>query len=373
MISVLRMEGFRCFERFELTRLGRLNLLVGTNNSGKTSVLEAIQLLASAGDPALLWQVLARRGERLYVPQVASDLPGRRYQTELDIGHLFFGHEVYPGASFRVTAENGQSQPSVLFSVAESSPEQSELFTPDKVESLVPRLALQISGTSPQADITLPISRLGGVPSDVLPYPRLMQRRRASESVPSQFVPPESFSVEELVALWDKVALSPDEGLVLHALQFLDPDVERIAALAAGRTLPSQPARGGFIVKRRHVDNPIPIGSLGDGMWRMLALAVAITQCRGGVLLVDEIDTGLHYTVMTDMWRLVFNAARDFDVQVFATTHSYDCIRSLAVLAADADARNPITIQRIEAGRSRAVPYNESEIAVAAEKEIEVR
>jgi predicted ATPase len=56
MISSIRIEGYRGFEHFEMSGLGRVNLLVGTNNSGKTSVLEAIYLLSSMGDPISLWQ-----------------------------------------------------------------------------------------------------------------------------------------------------------------------------------------------------------------------------------------------------------------------------------------------------------------------------
>jgi AAA15 family ATPase/GTPase len=173
------------------------------------------------------------------------------------------------------------------------------------------------------------------------------------------------------VSLWDKVALTPNENLVLRALQFLDQDIERIAAQSAQTYYQT---RGGFIIKWRGNEQPIPIGSMGDGMWRMLAMAIAITQCKGGVLLVDEIDTGLHYTVTSDMWRLIFGAAKDLDVQVFATTHSFDCIHSLAsVCLSETDSTNTVTLQRIEMGKVKAVPYSESEIRVAAEKNIEVR
>jgi hypothetical protein len=127
-------------------------------------------------------------------------------------------------------------------------------------------------------------------------------------------------------------------------------------------------------VKRKGIEQPIPIGSMGDGTWRMLALAIAITQCKGGVLLVDEIDTGLHYTVMADMWRLIFGAAKELDVQVFATTHSFDCIQSLAtVCVSDAATSDTVTLQRIEADKPKAIPYSEREIKIAAERNIEVR
>jgi predicted ATPase len=113
---------------------------------------------------------------------------------------------------------------------------------------------------------------------------------------------------------------------------------------------------------------------MGDGVWRMLALATSIVQSQGsGVLLVDEIDTGLHYSVMTEMWQLILNAAKEFDVQVFAATHSFDCVQSLAYASAVLEESNAVTVQRIEAGKRKPIPYDDEMIKVAAEHQIEVR
>src|SRR5580693_1870751 len=112
---------------------------------------------------------------------------------------------------------------------------------------------------------------------------------------------------------------------------------------------------------------------MGDGMWRMLGIALSLVRAKGGVLLVDEIDTGLHYTVMEEMWRLVHDAAKRFDVQVFAATHSRDCYQSLAaIVQAEAPDRPEVTIQRIERGNPHAVAFTDQEIAVAAKIGAEV-
>ena len=125
------------------------------------------------------------------------------------------------------------------------------------------------------------------------------------------------------------------------------------------------------MLKLREVADRIPIGSLGDGMWRMLGLALAISNADGGVLLVDEIDTGLHHTVMEDMWRMVSERAAALSVQVFATTHSRDCYESLAAIAESG--AGGVTIQRIERSRGEAVSFIDRAIVAAAERNIEVR
>jgi len=89
---------------------------------------------------------------------------------------------------------------------------------------------------------------------------------------------------------------------------------------------------------------------------------------------VDEIDTGLHFTVMSDMWKMLWETAKRLNVQIFATTHSNDCWTSLADIA---NAENPsedgITIHRIEKDKPKSIVFTERQIAIAADRHIEVR
>ena len=89
------------------------------------------------------------------------------------------------------------------------------------------------------------------------------------------------------------------------------------------------------------------------------------------MLLVDEIDTGLHYTVLTKMWQLVYETAKRLDVQVFATTHSRDCYEALGEVTEPG--RRDLSLQRIERGATEAVTYREGVLRKAAENGIEVR
>jgi predicted ATPase len=367
MISSLHIEGYRGFEDFEMNDLGRINLLVGTNNSGKTSVLEAIYLLSSAGDPQSLWQLLWRRGECL-PPELSriGEGPRRRSRIELDVSHLFTGHDAQPEATVQISASNQSDARTIEYSIAQVQHQTDE-------SSFTSRLVLRVTGNPKPAVGIIPLTRAGGIDPDSLEVPARRISQRISDVSPAHFITTDSFTGDELVAMWNKISLTPSEGLVLKALQFLDSDIERIAAQAASGPYYSSQARGGFIVKRKGWDQPVPIGSMGDGMWRMLAMAIAITQCAGGVLLVDEIDTGLHYSVMSQMWSLIYNAAMELDVQVFATTHSYDCVYSLAQICSSHDMQKSVTVQRIEAGKKRSIPYDEDEITVAATRDIEVR
>jgi AAA domain, putative AbiEii toxin, Type IV TA system len=93
--------------------------------------------------------------------------------------------------------------------------------------------------------------------------------------------------------MWNDISLTESEQRVLSALRFIDPDIERIAPVVMPSYFYGYVSRGGFKVKLKRTAFPIPIGSLGDGIWRMLAMAIALIRARGGILLIDEIDTGL--------------------------------------------------------------------------------
>jgi AAA15 family ATPase/GTPase len=106
----------------------------------------------------------------------------------------------------------------------------------------------------------------------------------------------------------------------------------------------------------------------------MLGLVLAMVNLENGILLVDEIDSGLHFTVMTDMWKVVWETAKKLNIQVFATTHSRDCWQSLAELITEEKITdNEITIQRIDKEKSQSVIFDPEEIVIAATSNLEVR
>lgn len=115
-----------------------------------------------------------------------------------------------------------------------------------------------------------------------------------------------------------------------------------------------------------------PLRQMGEGTARFLGLGLALLSAESGILLIDEIDTGLHHTVLEDMWRFVFRAAEEFNVQLFATTHSQDCWKALARVVADDD-RQDVSLQRIERDAEEAVTYSPGAIAASADYEAEVR
>lgn len=363
MLRSLKIENFRRFDRFELQGLGRVNLLVGLNNSGKTSALEAVHLL-TARDLSAIHAAASRRGEHLFENE------DRNADVEIDVCRLFHGFELSPGSSFRIDGENQDQKESIEAVIRESGKNEAQQY------EVVLTFDLRWNGSP---TLALALSPEGGV--SPTPIMRMVRGPLDEPVRPVRFIESSSLTAREVVSLFEEVVLTPDESTVVEALKIIDPTIERIASISQYRGKWAGPAsgrwgfdpRGGIVVRCAGYDQRIPIGTLGDGVWRMLGLALALVKSEGGVLLVDEIDTGLHYTAMSDMWRVVYETAVRTNTQVFATTHNSDCWTSLASVIRDREEPMDVSIQRIEPDKGMATAFSHEEIVIAAERGIEVR
>ena len=361
MLDALKLHKFRGFDAYELDDLTRVNLLVGKNNSGKTSILEAIHFLVSNGDPFVLIRSANRRGEFSYAG-------GRPTQAEpADISHCFFGHRFEPGIDFRLSGGR-YGQISVRVDLADFNRQPS--FFANDIDQSFP-LVLRIEGPLFKKP-DLPITEGGSISRR---YFQIRSRWSETETPPPpvQFVTPESLDLDPMREMWDKVLMEGRESEVIAAMRLLEDDLESIHFLA-GDTSRARPGRAGALLGFRGVGRRVPLGSYGDGMRRLLALSLSLIQTAEGVLLVDEIDTGLHWTVMEEMWQLVIDTARLNSIQVFATTHSEDCIRGLASLVESRpDLAQNVSVQKIERSLKKAVRFDARDIQAAVEQNIEVR
>ena len=362
MIRTLRLENYRSFERYELRDLARVNLLVGPNNCGKTSVLEAVQLLVSRGDPRVLIETARRRGESHKL--IGDD---GRPTTRYPLYHQFHGHRLGPGARLSISSDDGLGR--IRMDIVEAEDGQGQdLF---EIPGAIQPLALQIRRGLDKSTV-LSLTEDGSLDWRA-PGPRHATIQSSRTSPPSQFVTAESLQAHEMAVLWDQVVVAGRESEVLEAMRILEEDLSSIYFLT-GDTTGRTGGSPGIVLGFGPGAPRVPIGSYGDGMRRLLALSLALVHTGGGFLLIDEIDTGLHWTVMEEMWKLVVEAAGRFSIQIFATTHSFDCIAGLAsLLQARPDLADSVSIQKVERNLERSVAFDSDDIVAAAELDIELR
>lgn len=367
MVNEVQIKGFRGLKDFSMKDLGRINLLVGTNNSGKSSILEALELMSSRGSLRSIWTATARRGERLWF-----DDDTRRY-SEGDVSHLFYGHSFQAGSQIVIASRSDFAQEQVRIEVVQLPEEKRDLFPEQSPTPVSEPLALRVEWRNgkPESRIEVPLSPRGGLSSRNIT--RSSAERLDSTSV--QFISTAALSADEVLSLFDEIVLTPEEELLVEALRTIEPNIDRIASIGSERSrLVSGTRQGNIVVKLSNHKDRIPIGSMGDGIWRMLGIALSLVNAENGILLIDEIDTGLHYSVLSNMWKLVKTTAERLNIQVFATTHSRDCYESLASISREhISEHSTVTIQRVERGATKAISFSEQEIVAASERGIEVR
>lgn len=371
MLKSIEFENYRGFSRYRLANLARVNLLVGKNNSGKTSVLDAIHLLASGGDPIVLYRMAYQCGEMLAVEE-DEERPRSRRSFYADVSHFFNGHDLIEGSFFKVSTTNDLG--SIAVSVVANSPsEQRRLF--DDIEDVASPFALRFERTKGQTrsdQLTVPVAENGAFSVELA---RRLSTGRGIDrgGLPVQFITPDSLEPLPMSEMWDGVLVDGKEELVNAAMRILEPQLANIQFL----TSPSPyryGRRGGVVVGMKGEKRRLPLGTYGDGMRRLLALSLSLVQTNEGLLLVDEIDTGFHYSIMGDMWRLVVSAAIRSNVQVFASTHSLDCVRGLAWLCEnEPDLRQEVSLQKVDRNLDEAVALDAEKIVIAARQDIEVR
>ncbi|MFM2311081.1 MAG: hypothetical protein RLZZ04_357 [Cyanobacteriota bacterium] len=366
MLKKLKIENFRCFKSFELDHLGRVNLLVGKNNSGKTSVLEAIKLFYSESDDiSSLEEIMSERGEYLQDGET------------LDISHLFYGHEFSSKKYISITSDKDYKftlkfKDDELKTDLENSSHQDKLtrLTETKHDEYTDFSSFMYAIKN--ATTTKKINKFSTTLDFWGPPFSNLEITNNVDFLKTKFISISSLTVYETLELFNQIVLTSEEDLVYQALQIIEPNIERIAPI--GNEIKNNNSRSGFFVRLSDTQKRIPIGSMGDGIWRILGLTLSLVSAKDGVLLVDEIDTGLHYTALENMWRLIWETSKKLNIQVFATTHNSDCWKALEALTNREDVREEdISIQRIEKDTPRSVAYNKEEIATAVEREIEVR
>jgi len=134
------------------------------------------------------------------------------------------------------------------------------------------------------------------------------------------FVKTKNFNPENNARLWDQIALTDKEHYIIEALQLIEPMVERITFIG------DHGLSRNAVVKLRGTAGIVPLLSLGDGLNRIFSIILALVNAGNGYLLIDEFENGLHYSVQSKLWELILQLSGKLKIQVFATTHSTDCI-----------------------------------------------
>lgn len=351
MLDHLRIRNYRLFRELDVPRLSRVNVVAGRNNAGKTALLEAVFLLSGAGHPHLAMNanILRTAGtdsEARMTKEALVETLWKPFFFDFDAGNtieIAAAHEPSGDLSMKIAlaARRSIALPVQDAGRTDLTPMDELVFTFQQGEAESVRTAARLVNDKIEFDHH----------QEFVPFScSLTTSRRRTDH-------------DDAVRL-GALRKRKQGDLLLEALQVIEPRLRSIEDNSAS----GSPMIWGDI----GLSELVPLSVMGDGMTRFASIVLAMADVPAGVVLIDEIENGLHHSVLADVWRVIDNASRRFDVQVFATTHSFECAQA-ADQAIKTDALSLHRLGRDDDGTCHCVTYDRGEIAAAIRHDIEVR
>ncbi len=352
MYRSIQIDHFRGIRHLQVNNLTNINLLLGKNNAGKTSVLEAFFLLCGATNPALPGVVAGLRGQR-----TSNVLPDNLWRP------LFY--QMDPSVPIAIRAQRSNESVSRILNIeallqsSSSHPETSTGTASFDDELTIEMLQLHYTDAgdrkfTTKAKYDAEKRWLDAVPTD------------RDDFVRSAFLSARSYpTMERDARQFSHLVRIKQQQEVESALRIIEPRVQRVEVLSE--------FGGSAIYVDLGLPSLIPLAACGEGFVRFFSIIVEITSCRQGLLLIDEIDNGLHYSVMEKLWTLLGKLSDKHDVQIVATTHNEELVTS--AVNAFADSPGMFAVYRIDgtdAGH-KAVRYDADLLTAVRDARFEIR
>jgi len=366
----LQIVNFKGIDNLSISNLGRVNLLVGRNGIGKTTILEAIHVYANRGHYETLIELLRTREEF-----IRSQNEERNPVSIPDFGSLFFGRNIESTRSLSVGSTSDED--TLQIQIIDMPSTQTQIFPEISSDDAFLGLLVTYRGVRSvfpwiSGSLDDSISTYKRVSASSLKSKLGFSRSEISDSIPVTSLGPELPSNEMLSSSWDQIALTEDERFVLNVLEFTGEQIIGVAVISDenGR----RRNRNKIVVKLQDHQKRVPLKSLGDGITRLFAVSLALIECKNGFLTIDEVENGVHYSVQQNFWEMILQISQKHNIQVFATTHSFDCVKAFARAAErNKEADGKLIRLTRKNGVLRSVEYSQEELIIASDMDIEVR
>lgn len=360
MYKTFRVKNFRGFHDIELKNLARVNLVSGQNGIGKTALLEAFYLHAGAENPLLPVKIDAWRGLG-----AIDTVLGESMETPWD--NLFFGF-----------GDSDEIEVSGTDDVAGQRTYRLRVLTrQDEIQQASAYVSAQSSETEIRAlsEQTYRILELNHITNDGSSIHYILLGPKGIGAGPMGGINPfnthfhgvaQRPTAEELARQFGNLQKQGKEEVLVEMLRLIEPRMKRVVL----RLIGEKP------LLQADIDEIglIPLPLMGDGALRLTAFVLHISATSKGVALIDEIENGIHHSVLTKVWRAIYSTAKLFDSQVISTTHSYEAISAAhnAFVSEDNYDFCVFRLERIK-GMVEVVRYDREALDAAISDELEIR
>lgn len=351
-ITEITIKNFRMFQTLHATDFGHVNLITGRNNSGKTTFLEALFLSLGPANPQLWMNINGRRGlER--VGKTATTFPylfnSLNTDTPIIIDVITKNYSSYRLEIYNksdkdnkvIREERAVSQESLYSNPIEIKNILELKFQPQKGQPVVTKAIVNKEGINFEGEgldifptsVYLSTENLGNLATDAKRYDELNKKGLVSEFEQS--------------------------------LKSVLPKLKR-TSLGIENDLPMILADVGYGL--------VPLALLGSGSRRLASILLAITNAKNAVALIDEIEHGFHHSALQEVWSAVASFSEANNVQVFATTHSFECIKAATYVFSKKEGL-VFKLHRLSQsnGTSELKTFSSNQLETALENDFDVR
>lgn len=358
MYCSFTIKRFRCFRELTIEPLARVNLITGMNNVGKTALLEAIFLQLGPNNPELAIRINALRGVTTF----------DRSNIEEELwGSLFWSYDSSVPIELENKNENGLRS---SLRISLDKPIATELPTGGNGNSHIQKSIGSMTTITPSRELKFVYADDSGQSGNARAF-------ILGDGIKVELALLQPFPLGTLLTTGNRTSLDDAKRFskleavgrqdeIVPTLKLLEPRLRRLAVLVLG----GAPTINGDI----NIGRLIPLPMMGEGTGRLLSLMLAIFDSPGGVVLVDEIENGLHYSVMVEVWKAIAAAARRSETQIISTTHSWECIKA-AHEAFETSEMYDFRLHRLDRNKDeiRVVTYDREMLNAVMVTDLEVR
>jgi AAA15 family ATPase/GTPase len=328
-IKDFTIHRFRGLRDLKIGNLGQINLFVGNNNSGKTSALEAFSIFCDPLSQRKWYDTASQRESAglSIVDRLMWVFPWKTSDAdELTLKSaeiLLSASGDFPIEKFSASYEQFVETMKLL----RMAPLGEEIIEEREIEGL----KIQVSVSVKQLQLPLFDEDESGLLqetltfSDDLPISSNVRtnRRQRSFRLPNQTVTPLSHRTGRLTSqLWSEVVEADLKSETIKLLRFFDPAIQDVDLIS--------PTESKQLISIKHERlGRAPLYTFGDGLRRVFMLATTIPRVRGGLLLIDELETAIHTKALEKIFDWLVNACIDNDIQLLATTHSLEALDAI--------------------------------------------
>lgn len=361
MIENINIQGFRGINSLSIENFGKINLLLGKNNCGKTTVLETLFLIIGVTNPVL------SRNIHFFRDLILTQTDDFRFLfNKLDFNtRIKIEAEVMPNQIRTLIIQPQFSSilpENAYHSVKENISDISSATqsSTENIEKLILNASIKKKGNSKSQKFQSEIS-IEGTKHDV----KMPQNYK--ESLKGSFITKDTI-YSDLSKKIENILVNKRKSTLLEPLQIIEPQIRDISLGA-----------NGMIYLDLGYSRLMPVNLLGEGFRRMLSILAKVLDTRNGIVLLDEIENGLHYSSMKVFFKYLIRISELQNVQLFLTTHSKEPLNTLHEIFTIPEFSNfksdikSFTIRKHNEDKIMSYPYDFEKMEYAIEQDIEMR